>query len=161
MPRSIILRPPGGASGVKCCRYTAREKIAIVSKIRRIKRETSCSYCKAAVLIGVSYTLVFRWHALREHFNNIDIKKLPHYSDYQGHCGQLESVKEELLAWIFERREMGLVVSTLSVIIKACCLLPLMEKKTALARYFVTRCFLKKTLNCIPHVDEGVAASPR
>ena len=134
MPRSIILRPPGGASGVKHCHYIAREKIAIVSKIRHIKRETSCSYCKAAVLIGVSYTLVFRWHALHEHFNNIDIKKLPCYSDYQGHCGQLESVKEELLAWIFERREMGLVVSTLSVIIKACCLLPLMEKKTALAR---------------------------
>ena len=39
---------------------------------------------------------------------------------------------------------MGLVVSTLSVIIKACCLLPLMEQKSALARYFVMRRFLKK-----------------
>ena len=88
--------------------------------------------------------LVFRWHALRDRFNNIDIKNLPCYSDYQGHCGQLESVKEELLAWIFERRETGLVISTLSVIIKTCCLLPLMEQKSALARYFgVTRCFLK------------------
>jgi len=36
-------------------------------------------------------------------------------------------VKEELLAWIFERREMWLVVSTLNIIIKACCLLPLKE----------------------------------
>ncbi len=95
-------------------------------------------------MIRVSHTLVFCWHALRERFNNIDIKKLPRYSNYQGHCGQLESVKEELLTWIFERREMGLVVSTLSIIIKACCLLPLMEQKSALARYFVTCCFLKK-----------------
>jgi hypothetical protein len=97
-------------------------------------------------LIGVSHTLVFRRHALCERFNNMDIKKLPRYSDYQGYCGQLESVKEELLAWIFKRREMGLVLSTLSVIIKACCLLPLMEQKSALVRYFVTCCFLKKHL---------------
>ena len=33
----------------------------------------------------------------------------------------------------------------LSVIIKGCCLLPLMEQKLALARYFVTRHFLKNT----------------
>ena len=98
MPRLIILRPPGGASGVKRRCYTAREKIAIVLKIRRIKRETNCPYRQAAALICVSHTLVFRWYALRERFNNIDIKKLPRYSDYQGHCGQLESMKEELLA---------------------------------------------------------------
>ena len=95
-------------------------------------------------MVGVSHTLVIRWHALRECYNNIVIKKLPHYSAYHGPCGQLESVKEELLAWIFERRETGLVVSTLSVIIKACCLLPLMMQKSALARYMVTRHFLKK-----------------
>jgi hypothetical protein len=52
-------------------------------------------------------------------------------------------LKEELIAWIFERRERGLVVSTLSIIIKACCLLPLMEQKLVLARYMVTRRFLK------------------
>ena len=79
------------------------------------------------------------WHAIRERFNNIDIKTLPRCSAGLGHCGQLESVKEELLTWIFERRERGLVVSTLSVITKACCLLPLME-----VGYFVTRCLLKK-----------------
>ena len=39
---------------------------------------------------------------------------------------------------------MGLVVSTLSVIIKSCCLLPPMQQKSALARYCVVRCFLKK-----------------
>ena len=144
MPRSIILRPPEGASGVKRRRYTAREKIAITSKIRRIKQETNVSYCQAAALIDVSHTFVFRWHAIRERFNNIDIKKLPRYSAYPCHCGQLESMKEELLAWIFERREKGLLISTLSVIIKACCLLPLMEQKSALARYFVMRRFLKK-----------------
>ena len=81
---------------------------------------------------------MIRWHAIRERFNNIDIKTLPRCSAGLGHCGQLESVKEELLAWIFERRERGLVVSTLSVITKACCLLPLME-----VGYFVTRCLLK------------------
>jgi hypothetical protein len=133
MPRLIVLRTPGGESGIKHKRYTAREKIAIVGKIRRIKLETNVSYRQAAALVGISHTLVIRWHALRERYINIDIKKLPRYSAYHGPCGQLESVKEELLTWIFERREMGLVVSTLSVIIKACCLLPLMEQKSALA----------------------------
>jgi hypothetical protein len=140
----IILRPPGGASGVKRRRYTVRKKIAITAKICCIKRETNVSYRQAAASIGVSHTLVIRWHALREHYNNIDIKKLPRYSAFHGPCGQLESVKEELLAWIFERRETGLVVSTLSIIIKACCLLPLMEQKLALVRYFLTCRFLKK-----------------
>jgi hypothetical protein len=143
MPRSIALRPPGGESGIKRKRYTAREKIAIISKIRRIKQQTNVSYRQAAATIGFCHTLVFCWHAIYERNNNIDIKKLPRYSAYHGPCGQLESVKEELLAWIFERRETVLVVSTLSVIIKACCLLPLMEQKSALVRYMLTRRFLK------------------
>ena len=89
---------------------------------------------------------MIRWHAIRERFNNIDFKKLPRYSTYQGHCGDLESVKEELLTWTFERRETGLAVSTPSVIIKACCLLPPMQQKSAFAHYCVVRCFLKKHL---------------
>jgi hypothetical protein len=43
-------------------------------------------------------------------------------------------VKEALLAWIFERREMGFAVSTCSVIIKACALLPVMEQKSFMAQ---------------------------
>jgi hypothetical protein len=80
MPRLIVLRPPGGDSGVRRRRYTAREKIAITAKIHHIKRETNCSYHQAVVSIGVSHTLVIRWYAIRERFNNIDIKKLPCYS---------------------------------------------------------------------------------
>ncbi len=123
---------------------TLPEKIAITAKIRRIRWETNCSYRQAAALIDVSHTLVIRWHATHERFNNIDIKKLLRYSTYQGHCGDLDSMKEELLTWIFERRETGLVVSTLSVIIKACCILPPMQQKLALARYWVVHRFLKK-----------------
>ena len=121
----------------------------MTAKIRRIKWETNVSYrYQAAASIGVSHVLVICWHALPESFNNINIKTLPCYSADQGHCGQLESMKEELLAWIFERREMGLVVSTLSIIIKACCLLPLIEQKSAITCYFVTRRFLKNTRLC-------------
>ena len=141
MPRSIILRPPGGDSGIKRKRYSAREKIAILAKIRRIKRETGLSYRKAAASLGVSHTLVIHWCALRELFDNIDLKRLPRYSVAHGPCSQLEGVTEELLMWIFERREIGLVVS---IIIKACCILPIMEQKSALARVMVMRRFLKK-----------------
>ena len=110
MPRLIILHPLGGDSGIRHRCYTAREKIAITAKIHRLKRETNVSYCQAAASISVSHTLVIRWHAICERYKNIDIMTLPHYSAGLGHCGRLESVKEELLAWIFERRETGLVV---------------------------------------------------
>jgi len=80
MPLSIIFRPLGGYSGIVCRYYTAREKIAILLKICRIKRETNVSYCQAAALVGVSHMLGFCWHALREHYNNINIMKLPCYS---------------------------------------------------------------------------------
>jgi hypothetical protein len=80
MPQLIVLRPPGGDSGVRRRRYTAREKIAITAKIRRIKRETNCSYRQASASIVVTHTLVICWHAIRERFNNIDIKKLPCYT---------------------------------------------------------------------------------
>jgi len=61
MTRSIILRPPGGASGVAYRRYTAREKIAIVLKIRRLKQENNCSYRQAAGTVGIRHTLLFHW----------------------------------------------------------------------------------------------------
>jgi hypothetical protein len=41
-------------------------------------------------------------------------------------------MKEALLTWIFERREMGFAVLTYSVLIKACAILPLMEQKSAI-----------------------------
>ncbi len=68
----------------------------------------------------------------------------PCYSGHDGPCGQLEEVKEALLAWIFERREMGFAVSTHSVIIKACALLPVMERKSFMAQWMVICRFLKK-----------------
>jgi hypothetical protein len=64
MPRLIILHPPGSYSGVKHRRYSAREKIAILAKICRIKRETNVFYRQAAVPVGISHTLVICWHVV-------------------------------------------------------------------------------------------------
>jgi hypothetical protein len=55
-------------------------------------------------------------------------------------------VKEVLLAWIFEKREIDFAVSMCSVIIKACALLPIMELKSFMARWMVICHFLKKYL---------------
>jgi hypothetical protein len=128
MSRSIILHPPGGVFSVQRRHYTARVNIAIISQIPCIKRDTGVSYWAAAASVRISHTLVIPWCNLPEHFNNLNIKQLPRYSGHDGPCGQLEEVKEALLAWIFERREMGFAVSTRSVIIKACALLPVMER---------------------------------
>ena len=77
MPQSIILRPLGGDSGIKRQRYTAREKIAIVGKIHRIKRETNVSYQQAAALVGLCHTLVIHWHALRERYKTLISRSYP------------------------------------------------------------------------------------
>ena len=95
--------------------------------------DTGVSYRAAAASVGVLHTLVIRWRTLRECFNNLNIKQLPCYFGHDGPCGQLEEVKEALLAWIFERREMGFAVLTRSVIIKACTLLTVMEQKSFMA----------------------------
>jgi hypothetical protein len=91
------------AQGLHC-----QDKIAIISQIHRIKRDTGVSYLAAAASVGISHMLVIHWRTLRERFNNLNIKQLPRYSGHDGPCGQLEEVKEALLALIFERRKMGL-----------------------------------------------------
>ncbi len=50
-------------SGIGRRRYNASEKIAILSQIWRVKRETNVSYywAAAAEYVGVSHTLVFWW----------------------------------------------------------------------------------------------------
>jgi hypothetical protein len=77
MTPSIILRPLGGVSGVQRRHYTARDKIAIISQICHFKQDTGVSYWASAVSIGVSHTLVVRWHALCEHFSNLNISSSP------------------------------------------------------------------------------------
>jgi hypothetical protein len=142
MPRLIILPPPGGVSGVQRRHYTAREKIAILSQIRHVKQETGVSNWAAAESVGILHMLVIHRHTLHERFNNIDIKQLPCYSGHDGPCGQLEDVNEALLAWIFERREMGVTILMYSVVIQACTLLPLMEQKSFMVQWMVIRRFL-------------------
>jgi hypothetical protein len=127
MTRLIILHQPGGVSGVQRRRYTAQDKIAIISQICRIKRDTGVSYWAAAASDGILHMLVICLCTLREHINNLNIKQLSCYSGHNGPFGHLEEVKEALLAWIYERREMGFAVLMRSVIIKACTLLPVME----------------------------------
>ena len=130
-----VHRPLGGDSGIKHQHYTARENIAIVGKICRIKRETNVSYCQVAESVGVLYTLVICWHALRERYNNIDIKTLPRYSAYHSPCGQLEHQR---------------LLTPASHGAKVC----------PCALYGDVLLF-EKTLHCLPHGDEGVTASPR
>jgi hypothetical protein len=141
---SIILCPPGGVSGIQHRHYTARDKIAIISQIRHVKRDTGVSYWAAAAPVSVSHMLVVCWRTLRECFNNLNIKQLPRYSGHGGPCDKLEEVKEALLAWIFERREMDFTVSTRSVVIKVCALLPVMDQKTFIPQWLVVCRFLKK-----------------
>ncbi len=98
---SIILHPSGGVSGIQRRCYTARDKIAIISQICCVKRDTGVSYWAAAASFGVLHALFVHWCTLRDRFNNLNIKQLPHYFGYDGPCGQLEEVKEVFLALFF------------------------------------------------------------
>ena len=79
-------------------------------------------------MLGVNHALLIRWTA-----------KLPalkaargklQKSANKGHVGQLDSLKFELLAWIFARRKQGIVIMKAQVVFKASALLHSLRAKT-------------------------------
>ena len=61
MPRSILLRPPGGASGKVRKRYTLVEKLMLIDKSDRLRRDCNLSLRRAAEVIGVPVQVLSRW----------------------------------------------------------------------------------------------------
>ena len=119
MPRTILVRPGGARK-----RYSVRQKLQILKECSRLRREDNLSLRGAAALVGIAHSLLVKWTK--------DVPRLTAYrrerdkgkkSINDGPTGQLDCIKDDLLLWIFARREQGIAVTKAHVVYKASAML--------------------------------------
>ena len=139
MPRTILVCPKGGASGVVCKQYPHLHKIQLVGECGRLRAVHNLSLHGAARVVGVNHALIIRWMA------KLPALKVMHgklrKSANKGHVRQLDSLKFELLAWIFARPKQGIVVMKAQVVFKASALLHSFRAKTFEVCFKAVSCF--------------------
>jgi hypothetical protein len=94
----------------------------------------------AVRVLGVNHTLLIRWRAKLPALKAERGKQ--HTSADKGHVGQLNSLKFELLLWVFVRHKQGIVVTKAQVVFKASALLHSFGAKTFKARFKAVSSFL-------------------
>ncbi len=107
MPCTIIARPPGGASSKSHRRYAVRQKLLLLEECNRLQRSWKHSIRSAAVEMGISPCLLVQWYQERSRFEASLGKSK---AICKGPKGQLHRIKDEILQWIFARREQGIAV---------------------------------------------------
>ena len=147
MPRTIIARPPGGASGKNRRRYAVRQKLQLLEECNRLQRSHFFSIRSAADEMGISPSLLVRWSQERSRFEASLGKSK---AICEGPEGQLHRIKEQLLQWIFARQEQGIAVTMSHVVYKATLILHHQEDNASfkdngfMARLSAVTCFLTK-----------------
>ena len=133
MPRIV---QPGGITGQMRVRYTARRKLALLAAAKRIQEEEGLSLRQAAERLMVSQSLFSRWQKQCTSRDDpiwallMSRKK----ANLTGPLGQLKPLEDALLRFIFEQREQGINVNTLSLVVKASSLSPEFNAKSLVAR---------------------------
>jgi hypothetical protein len=117
MPRTILLRPPGGASGKVRQRYAVVQKLLHLEECHCLRQVHCLSPHGAAVELGVPISLLSKWTKelprLQAHARSKKRAITPRGID------QLHPIKDELLMWIFSRREQRLSIRNTVVLLKA------------------------------------------
>jgi hypothetical protein len=101
MPRTAVARRAGGDSGVTRKRYSVRQKLNILEECSRLQRELNLLAVNSATVAGINAVTLRDWTSqlpeLRERAKKESAKK----SFDNGPAGQLDSVKDVLLMWMF------------------------------------------------------------
>jgi hypothetical protein len=120
MPRTILVRPPGGATVRVRRRYAVRQKLQLLEECNKLRREENLSLRGAAAAMSIPHTVLVRWTKARPRL----IASLGRMKAIcEGPVGQLDCIREELLQWIFARREQGIAVTMPHVVYKASSIL--------------------------------------
>ncbi len=116
MPR---LAQTGGALRRMRVRYTARRKLALLTMAKRLRDEEGISLCKSAERVQVSAGLLVKWEERFSLSNNpIEaLLKTKKKSIHPGPLSQLKPLEEVLLKYIFKKREQGIKISTLAIVV--------------------------------------------
>jgi hypothetical protein len=126
MPRSLLLRPPGGATGKVRKRYALVQKIMLLVECNRLCVECDFSLRRAGEVLGVPFTLLSKWGKEVERLRtSIKAQRRGHNRKalLDGPDSQLNSIKEELLQFGFTFREQGINVRHTLVAFKASAML--------------------------------------
>jgi hypothetical protein len=126
MPRSIVLRPPGGASGKLRQRYALIQKLMLLDESESLWRERDFSLRRSAQVLGLNFQTLARWRkevpkiraAYKAQRQARNRKAL-----LDGPAGILGSIEMELLQFVFAKREQGINVRHMLVAFKASALL--------------------------------------
>lgn len=120
-------------------RYTVRERISAMKWCAK-KKLLGWSQRKCALHLKLTPKSLRNWQ--KQYKEMMDYKKGVG-SMHAGPKGQLEPITDELLQFIFARREQGVAVSRHTVVLKASKLLPGFSVKTGTAKYAAVRRFLR------------------
>jgi hypothetical protein len=128
MPRTVLVRPPGGATGRVRRRYAICEKLKLLVECDRLRRVENLSLRGAAAAMCIPHTVLVRWSKDRPRL----IASLGRQKAIcEGPVGQLDCIREELLQWIFARREQGIAVTMPHVVYKASSILQQHQQENA------------------------------
>ena len=120
--------------------YSIRERIAGMKWCAK-KKALGWSQRQCAGRLGLSPKSLRNW---QKQYKEMMEYKLGALSTNFGAKSQLEHITDELLQFIFERREQGISVSRRTVILKASKLNPEFSVKSDTAKYATVRRFLNK-----------------
>ena len=105
MPQTILARQKGGATGIVRKRCAHLHKIQLLEECVWLHLERNLSLCGAVRALSISHSFLIKWKA------TLLTLKAEHgksrRSINKGYVGQLNPVKEELLARIFAHWEHG------------------------------------------------------
>lgn len=122
-------------------RYTVREKITVMKWCAKKVLEEKWSQRACACRLGIATRSLNTWH--QQYSQMLEYKKSALRMD-DGPQSQLAPIAEELLRFIFERREQGIPISRSTVVMKASKLIPEFSAKSSTAKYAAVRRFLKR-----------------
>jgi hypothetical protein len=128
MPRTVLVRPPGGATGRVRRRYATREKLKLLKECNRLRRVKNLTPRGAAAAMCIPHTVLVRWTKARPQL----IASLGRMKSIcEGPVGQLDCIREELLQRIFARREQGIAVTMPHVMYKTSSILQQHQQENA------------------------------
>jgi hypothetical protein len=129
MPCTVLVRLPGGATGRLpvgatgrvCMWYAVRQKLQLLEECNRLRRVENPSLRGAAAAINIPHTVLVRWTKARPRLTaSLGTRQK---AICKGPVGQLDSIREELLQWIFARHEQGNAVMMPHIVYKSSSIL--------------------------------------
>jgi len=109
----LLLRPLGGLTGKTRKRYALFQKIMLVEESDRLRVEQNLSIRRAGEVLGVPFQLLSKWGreaARLRAASQAKRRACNRKAVIDGPASQLESVEDELLQFIFSKREQGVNV---------------------------------------------------